>query len=184
MPKNRPCKFFIQSAYCAFLGVRAKWNINLFFFISSNYCTLGSVSAEVQYVTPLHWRRPDSAVLTYPHFLHRLELQQVQERELTQQQRDWHPGSLEPKKTRQALLRSLEPSLPSENIGVEQGRAAGDAASQCRDCGRELPLPPWLARQCWQAACTGEAGPGGGSSTWRMYVSRWRRISSYRYTTR
>src|SRR4029434_4880047 len=47
--------------------------INLFFmhfFISSNHCSLGTASTEGQYIMPLYWLCPVSAVLNCPHFLH------------------------------------------------------------------------------------------------------------------
>src|SRR4029434_9669635 len=47
--------------------------IHLFFmhfFLASNHCSLGTASTEGQYIMPLYWLCPVSAVLHCPHFLH------------------------------------------------------------------------------------------------------------------
>src|SRR4029434_3696804 len=40
------------------------------FFISSTHCSLGTASTEGQYIMPLYWLCPVSAVLNCPYFLH------------------------------------------------------------------------------------------------------------------
>jgi len=40
--------------------------------MSSNHCSFGTVSTEGQYIMPLYWLCPVSAVLNCPHFLHAL----------------------------------------------------------------------------------------------------------------
>ena len=153
------------------------------FFISSNHCSLGTASTEGQYIMPLYWLCPVSAVLNCPHFLHVL-------RRTLQVRFRTGAGAAEERLAPRACGAApstgpCEVTGPSMNSWGPEGGAGKSsrwgheftAAGATADdtflftCAWPTVLPAW--GYWW-------TGPGWGGCRWWAHISREERVSRHR----